>query len=373
MSGESSFVDFVRVTAHGGDGGNGCLSFRREKGIPFGGPDGGDGGKGGDVWLATDPKVVTLLDLKFHPHVVGGRGQHGKGKNMSGRAGEDRVIHVPLGTVVSDEEGPLTDLTRPGQRYLAAAGGIGGAGNQHYATPTQQAPRKVKEGEAGEQRHLILELKLIADAGLIGLPNAGKSTLLKALTHATPRIAPYPFTTIHPNLGMMEIGDDRSIALADIPGLIEGASKGVGLGDRFLRHIERTTLLVHLIAPDPSIFVEESLDAESAEIGARMALDAYQLVRQELSAYSETITRKPEIVVLSKIDLLSPTAREIFERTFRDEKIETIAISAQTGEGLEDLRRAIADALRKAEARKQGETGEEKAGEEQGASLRLGL
>jgi len=342
-----SFVDYVQISVKGGDGGSGCVSFRREKHVPHGGPDGGDGGKGGDVWLEVDPKMATLLDIKFHSHIRATRGQHGKGKNMSGHSGDDRVVYVPMGTIVSDETGPLIDLTTGGQRFLAAAGGIGGPGNQHYPTPTNQAPRKVKEGAPGEERRLILELKLIADAGLVGLPNAGKSTLLKTLTHATPRIAPYPFTTIHPNLGMMEIDGDRSITLADIPGLIEGASRGVGLGDRFLRHIERTGLLIHLIAPDNRILTEEGVDEESAEIGAQMALDAYHLVRQELAAYSEKILLKPEIVVLTKIDLLPEHVQKTFQNAFRSEKIEPILLSSHTGEGTEALKEAIVNHLEK--------------------------
>lgn len=338
---DSAFVDYALITVKGGDGGHGCVSFRREKHTPRGGPDGGDGGKGGDVWIEADPNLTTLIDIKFRPHVRAERGQHGKGKNMSGRAGEDRVILVPLGTTVSDDEGPVADLTRPGQRYLAAAGGHGGRGNQHYATPTNQAPRKATDGEEVEQRRLILELKLIADVGLVGLPNAGKSTLLKSLTHATPLIAPYPFTTLHPNLGMMEIEGYRSITVADIPGLIEGASRGVGLGDRFLRHIERTQVIVHLVAPDPASIAEISADPETAEIAAKFAMDAYTLVRQELLAYSRAMTRKPEIIVLSKIDMIPDSVRETYIAAFKTEKPEAIAISAESGVGIEDLIEAI--------------------------------
>lgn len=335
---DSAFVDFARITVKGGDGGSGCLSFRREKHQPRGGPDGGDGGKGGDVWLEADPDLATLIDIKYRPHLKADRGQHGRGKNMTGKSGEDVIVRVPLGTQISDDDGPLADLTRVGQRYLAAAGGRGGLGNQHFATATNQAPRRAYPGTEGEERRLVLELKIIADAGLIGLPNAGKSTLLTALTHATPMVAAYPFTTLHPNLGIMELDDYRRATLADIPGLIEGASKGAGLGDRFLRHIERTGLLVHLIAPDPAAFDEEKPDRETAEIAGRIALDAYQLVRQELASYSPGITKKPELVVLTKMDLVPPALREAFIESVRGEGLDPIAISAESGEGMDELR-----------------------------------
>jgi GTPase len=339
----SAFVDYVLFTAKGGDGGNGCLSFRREKHVPRGGPDGGDGGKGGDVWLEAHPELTTLIDVKMRSHIVGGRGMHGQGKNMSGKGGEDQVVAVPLGTVVSLEDGEhLADLTEPGQRFLAAAGGRGGMGNQHFATPTNQAPRHHTSGEAGEERRLVLELKLIADVGLVGLPNAGKSTLLAHLTRANPRIAAYPFTTLHPNLGVMEVTEDRQIVLADIPGLVEGASRGVGLGHRFLRHIERTRMLVHMIAADPEVMeAGEELDEESAEIAARMAADAYALVRAELLTYSHAIGTKPEIVVLSKIDVIPEAARGIYLKALAKEDLEAIALSAESEEGLDALKREI--------------------------------
>lgn len=346
---QSAFVDYVRITAKAGDGGNGCMSFRREKHVPRGGPNGGDGGKGGDVWIEADPDLMTLIDIKFQPFVRGGRGRHGEGKNQSGRSGEDKVILVPVGTVISDEEGALADLTAPGQRFLGAAGGRGGLGNQHFATPTNQAPRRITPGVPGEYRSLILELKMIADVGLVGLPNAGKSTLLRALTRATPRVDDYPFTTLHPNLGMMELGPDRQIAIADIPGLIEGASRGAGLGDRFLRHIERTGLLVHLIAPpeelDASAVMDETEARETALAAAEFTADAYRLVRQELAAYSEPILEKTEIIVLSKHDLLPAAMREPYLRAVAAAGLaDPILICAGEGEphGLDDLRRALA-------------------------------
>ena len=361
----------MRVAVKAGDGGNGCSSFRREKYVPRGGPDGGDGGKGGSVIFEADPKLTTLIDVKYRPHIRAKRGGHGKGKNMNGRSGEDRVILIPQGTVIGDEDGPLADLKRPGQRFLAAAGGRGGAGNQHYATSTNQAPSKMTGGEPGEERKLTLELKLVADVGLIGLPNAGKSTLLRKLTHATPRIAPYPFTTLHPNLGMMELGDYKSVTLADIPGLIEGASRGVGLGDRFLRHIERTRVLVHLIAPDsadasalvksagldspasaPASAAGDSTPPEEIKIEEGMGAEAYRLIRNELLSYSAVIAEKPEIVVLTKIDLLPDGARDAFLEELRDQGIDALAISSESGQGLDELRAAIAEVLEEAGALK---------------------
>lgn len=346
---KTSFVDYVRIKVKGGDAGRGCVSFRREKHVPRGGPDGGDGGKGGDVWLETDEELGTLMDVKFRPNIAGERGRHGEGSNRTGRSGEDAVIRVPLGTVISDEDGPLADLTEPGQRFLAAAGGHGGRGNQHFATATNKAPRRATEGTEPEERVLILELKVIADCGLVGLPNAGKSTLLEHLTHATPRIAAYPFTTLHPNLGVMEFGDYRSIVIADIPGLIEGASQGVGLGDRFLRHIERTGILVHLLAPDADIFAdadpEGAVDDELVGLAAETIKEAYDLVRAELLQYSSVIGRKQEIIVISKIDLVPENAREALVTAIRDEGIEALTISANEEIGLEKLREALAATL----------------------------
>lgn len=344
----NSFVDFVRVSVKGGDGGKGAISFLHAKYVPFGGPDGGDGGKGGDVIFQADRQIITLLDVKLRSNIEAPNGNNGRNKNMTGRSGEDVVVHVPLGTVVSDEDGNLVgELTETGQQLLVAAGGGGGAGNQHYPTSTNQAPRKAKDGVPGEAKRLILELKLIADAGLIGLPNAGKSTLLKTLTHANPRVAAYPFTTLHPNLGIMAVGEYETTTLADIPGLVEGASRGVGLGDRFLRHIERTALLVHLVAPDPAHLGDpEERAVEDAEIGAHFALDAYRLVREELKAYSPAIVQKPELVVLTKTDLLKPEEVEKYLEVFRAEGIEALSISAEAGEGIEELRSAIEKRLR---------------------------
>lgn len=337
-----SFVDYARIHVKGGDGGNGCVSFRREKYVPHGGPDGGDGGHGGNVWLEATRDMATLIDLKLRPNLRAERGVHGQTKRMAGRTGEDIIVRVPLGTIVVDEEGhTLADLCAEGQRFLAAAGGKGGPGNQHYVTPTNQAPRKHKDGEPGDDRNLVLELKLIAQAGLIGLPNAGKSTLLAHLTHATPKIADYPFTTLHPNLGVMKADTFRRVTLADIPGLIQGASHGAGLGGRFLRHIERTGLLVHLIAPPEDIIDPE----KSPEAAAESINYAYQLVRHELEEYSATMADKPEVVVLTKIDLLSEADRQIYMEGLAITGLKPVAIASITGEGLEGLQAALVEKL----------------------------
>ncbi len=332
------FVDYVKIYLEAGDGGDGCVSFRREKYVPFGGPDGGDGGRGGHIYLVADSHMSTLLDFKYKPHYRTKHGQHGSGSNCSGRDAEDLYLRVPVGTVVYDEQGHLlTELLEPGQTFLAARGGRGGRGNQHFATPTNKAPRRYEEGEPGEKRTLILELKIIADVGIVGLPNAGKSTLLAAVTAAHPKIAPYPFTTLHPNLGVMEIDAATRCTLADIPGLIEGAHRGAGLGLRFLRHIERTKLLVHLIAPPE----------EGNEDDFEHYHYAWNLVNEELAAYSEKLVTKPQIVCLSKTDLLSPEVVKAIVENFRKrEGLEVLPISAKTGEGLEALRQRIGAQLK---------------------------
>jgi GTP-binding protein len=332
-----SFVDYARVFVKAGDGGDGCVAFRREKFVPRGGPNGGDGGDGGSVWLEADASLMTLLDLKLHPLLRAKRGDHGQGWQKTGRSGEDLIVKAPLGTVLSDEEGNLlADLTTPGQRFLAAQGGRGGLGNQHFASSTHQAPRKAKPGTPGQERALILELKMIAQAGLVGLPNAGKSTLLATLTAATPKIAPYPFTTLHPNLGVMDAGGERRVTLADIPGLIEGAVHGAGLGARFLRHVERTALLVHLVAPPDAM--DAAADPEAA---GEVVAYAHELVRRELEAHSAVLAAKPQIVALTKIDLIGQDAREALLAALRARGLEPLAISAATGEGIEALRAAL--------------------------------
>ena len=339
---ERMFVDYLKLKIQSGDGGRGCISFRREKYAPRGGPNGGDGGRGGHVIFEPDPRLGTLYDLKRKPNVRAQRGGDGGGNDCHGRDGNDIIINVPLGTVVSDEEGnQLADLTQAGERWIAAHGGRGGKGNAHFATSTNKTPHYAQDGEEGEEKTLILELKLIADVGLVGLPNAGKSTLLSKLTAATPKIAPYPFTTLNPNLGVMEFSDLRRITLADIPGLIEGASRGAGLGDRFLRHIERTRVLAHLVGD------------ESGEFDPEDMIYKFDLVCQELASYSETLARKEQLVLVTKIDLAKPEDIEKTCELFRARGIETLCISAVTGEGLEELKvrlRAMIEEADKAEA-----------------------
>ncbi|MDD4279872.1 MAG: GTPase ObgE [Candidatus Sumerlaeales bacterium] len=331
------FVDYVKISLHAGDGGDGCVSFLREKYVPNGGPNGGDGGRGGHIYLVADKNMTTLLDLRVRPHFTTKRGQHGMGKNCTGKDAEDLYIKVPLGTSVSSEDGELlADLITPDEVWLAAKGGCGGAGNQHYATANNKAPRKFKYGGDGEEKTLILELKVIADVGLVGFPNAGKSSLLASLTRATPKIASYPFTTIHPNLGVMEIGMDQRVTIADIPGLIEGAHRGQGLGDRFLRHIERTRMLVHLVAP---------LEEEDDPTDTAGLLYSYDLIMQELVQYSSTLASRPQIVCLSKTDILTPEEIEKGLAAFESHGIKAIAISSITGDGIEELSKKIYDTI----------------------------
>lgn len=340
MSNGTHFVDYVRVQVRAGDGGHGCVSFMREKNRPFAGPDGGDGGRGGSIVLLAEQELVTLIDLKMRPLIVAKRGGHGQGNNCSGRSGEDIVIKVPLGTVASDRETGevLGDLTENGQRLVIAKGGDGGFGNARFATPTNKAPRKALDGWPGEERNLILELKVIADVGFVGLPNAGKSTLLAALTDANPKIAPYPFTTVAPNLGVFTApSSHRRVTLADIPGLIEGAHTGQGLGHRFLRHIERTRVLVHLVAPDAGENAEGEMTMANTDPDAIHY--AWSLVREELKSYGGELVRKPCIVCLNKTDVMDPEEVEAIKACFRErEGIEPLAISASDQTGLDTLR-----------------------------------
>ncbi|MCP1336712.1 GTPase ObgE [Futiania mangrovi] len=282
------FLDQAKVYVRSGDGGAGCVSFRREKFIEFGGPDGGDGGRGGDVWIVCVQGLNTLIDYRFQQHFKAKTGGHGMGRNRHGKNGDDVELKVPVGTQVLDAETDelLADLTEVGQRVRLLKGGNGGFGNAHFKSSTNQAPRRANPGQEGEERWIVLRLKLIADAGLVGLPNAGKSTFLAAVSRAKPKIADYPFTTLHPNLGVVAAGE-REFVLADIPGLIEGAHEGVGLGDRFLGHVERCAVLLHLV------------DGTQEDVG-----HAYTTVRTELDAYGGGLEDKPEIVALNKIDAL---------------------------------------------------------------------
>jgi GTP-binding protein len=320
------FIDEIDIFVKGGDGGAGCVSFRREKFVPRGGPDGGDGGDGGSIVLEADPAITTLLDFHYQRHYTAERGQHGKGANKHGASGADTVLRVPLGTAVSEREDgrPLGDLTERGQRLLVARGARGGRGNARFATSTNRAPRRADLGRAGEERWIHLELKLLADVGVVGFPNAGKSTLVSRVSAAKPKIADYPFTTLVPTLGIVRAGEDRSFVIADLPGLIPGAAEGKGLGHRFLRHTERTRLLVHLIDLDPST--------------GRDPLADYQAIQDELHAYSEELASRPQIVVVNKVELPGTgPAREAVERFCAGRGLPFHAVSAITGEGLPAL------------------------------------
>jgi GTP-binding protein len=332
------FIDRATIQVRGGDGGNGVTAFRREKFVPRGGPSGGDGGRGGSVYIEATEGLNTLLHFRFNPEHRAGRGHHGEGARRHGRNGDDVIIRVPVGTVVLDEQTGevIHDLTRAGDRFLLAAGGRGGRGNAAFATPTNRAPRRHEQGQPGEERRLLLELKLIADVGLVGLPNAGKSTLISRISAARPRIADYPFTTLEPHLGVVDLGDYRTFVVADIPGLIEGAHQGSGLGDRFLRHIERTKMLLHLV------------DVSSQ---ATDPLEAYSIVARELEAYSLEVAAKPKVVVATKIDALDDPERLRVLRDFCErEALELHAISAATGDGVAPLMASVFQRLEKLEA-----------------------
>ncbi len=331
MGEEPLFYDRAKIYVKGGDGGNGIVAFRREKFVPYGGPAGGSGGKGGDVYLVVDANLNTLLPFRYKVHFKAERGAHGKGKNKTGASGKDLEVMVPPGTLVYDAETGklLADLTRPGQRFLVARGGQGGRGNAAFATSTRQAPRFAEKGEPGEKRWLILELKLIADVGIVGVPNAGKSTLLAKVTAARPKIASYPFTTLVPQLGVAVV-DGRDLLLADVPGLIEGAHRGIGLGDQFLNHLERTKILIHIldgISPDP--------------------VGDWEAINQELEMFKPALARKPQVVAFNKIDL--PDARERTSEVteaLRERGVQEIfPISALMGEGVQELMHRIAETL----------------------------
>ncbi|HET8946464.1 MAG TPA: GTPase ObgE, partial [Candidatus Polarisedimenticolia bacterium] len=320
------FVDQARIVVRGGHGGNGCVSFRREKFVPRGGPDGGQGGNGGTVWLLADASLKALNSFRFVHTYEAERGRHGEGSNRTGRDGQDRVVRVPPGTVVLEEDGTtqVADLLHEGDRYLAAKGGRGGRGNSSFATSTHQAPRESEPGRQGEERVLYLELKLIADIGLVGFPNAGKSTLISRISAARPKIADYPFTTLEPNLGVVDLGQFRSLVVADIPGLIEGAHTGHGLGIKFLRHVERTRVLFHLV--------------DVSETTGRDPLHDMAVINGELRAFSEALAAKPQILVATKTDTKpSPERLKIVEEEARRLGLPFHAISAASGEGVRGL------------------------------------
>ena len=322
------FVDEVKIHVRAGDGGKGCVSFRREKYVPRGGPDGGDGGNGGDVVIKATSAKQTLLDFHFKSHFKADRGAIGRGKQQTGKSGQDCTLLVPVGTQVRDADSGelLGDLTQDDDNLVIAKGGLGGKGNMRFATSTRRAPRIAQPGRPGEERHIILELKLLADVGLIGLPNAGKSTLISRISAARPKIADYPFTTLVPNLGVVQLGMDESMVVADIPGLIEGAHQGAGLGLKFLRHIERTLVLVHII------------DISGWERGVQSMVDNYDQVNYELAQFSSELLDKPQVVALNKIDLLADRAPvEELLAAFRELGPPVHAISAVTGEGTQEL------------------------------------
>ncbi len=328
------FIDRAKIRVKGGDGGNGVTAFRREKFVPRGGPSGGDGGKGGDVWIESDEGLNTLLHLRYNPEHKADRGRHGEGSNRHGKDGGDAVVKVPVGTQVFDAESGdlLFDFTEPGQRFRAAKGGKGGWGNSHFATPTRRAPKFHYTGRPGEEKELQLELKLIADVGLVGFPNAGKSTLISVISAAKPKIADYPFTTLEPNLGVVDLGDFRTFVVADIPGLIEGASEGAGLGDRFLRHVERTKLILHLV--------------DVSSLSGRDPVEDYEIINGELAKYNADLAARPQIVVATKLDALDDPERlsRLRERAQIDGK-QFCEISSVANQGTKELVSVVAKRL----------------------------
>ena len=324
------FVDEAKIYIKSGDGGPGCVSFRREKYVPRGGPDGGDGGKGGDIVAVASRSHRTLLDMKFNQHHVARRGGPGEGSNRTGKSSEDVEIVVPVGTVIRDMETGelLADMIEDGQRAVLARGGIGGKGNARFKTATNQAPRYAQDGLPGEEKTVSLELKLIADVGIVGLPNVGKSTLIASVSAARPKIADYPFTTLKPNLGVVRLGDHQTFVVADIPGLIEGAHQGAGLGTKFLRHIERTSILLHIIDISKEPFTG--------------AWNDFETINRELASFSPAVGGKPQILAISKIDLT--TTRERLDETvafFRGKGVRIFPVSAATGEGIRELLKEI--------------------------------
>ena len=328
------FIDRVKIFVQGGHGGNGVTAFRREKFVPRGGPSGGEGGRGGEVWLEADDSLNTLLHLRYNPEHRAERGRHGEGSKRSGREGEDVTVRVPVGTLVIDAETSeqFCDLSENGMRWLAARGGRGGFGNSHFATSTNRAPRYHQDGSPGEERTLQLELKLLADVALVGFPNAGKSTLISTISAAKPKIADYPFTTLEPHLGVVDLGDFRTFVVADIPGLIEGAHEGAGLGDQFLRHVERTKLLLHLV--------------DVSSLSERDPVSDYEIINRELRAYDARLAERPQIVVATKIDALDEPERleRLRQRAAADGR-DFYAISSATNNGVRELVNTVAREL----------------------------
>ena len=330
------FVDYAKILIKSGDGGNGAATFRREKYVAAGGPDGGDGGKGGDIYFEVDPDSNTLIDFRYNKKFKAEDGQNGSGSHRFGKSGSDFVVKVPIGTIVKDAETGkvIVDMSKPGQKELILKGGRGGKGNSHFATSTRQAPRFAIDGEKGKEKEIILELKLLADVGLVGFPNVGKSTILSKVTKATPKIADYHFTTIDPNLGVVKTEHGDSFVIADIPGIIEGASDGVGLGLRFLRHVERTRLLLHVI--------------DVASIEGRDPVNDFNIINEELKKYSEKLASRKQIIVANKIDSMQDENNyKKLEELAKEKNIEIYKISAVTGEGLNPLFNHVAEVLKK--------------------------
>ena len=329
------FTDYVKIIVKAGNGGDGAVSFRREKYVAAGGPDGGDGGKGGNVYMEVDQDKNTLIDFRYQKKFKAENGKNGEGANKYGRSGEDLVIKVPRGTIVKDAETGkiLADLSELGQKELILSGGRGGKGNSHFATSTRQAPRFSQEGEKGEEKELVLELKLLADVGLLGFPNVGKSTLLSVVTDATPKIADYHFTTLEPNLGVVKSEYGDSFVIADIPGIIEGASQGVGLGIQFLRHIERTRLLLHVI------------DVSGSE--GRNPVEDFNIINEELKKYSEKLSKRKQIIVANKIDSMQDEKLyKDLEKMAKEKGLEIYKISAVTGKGVKELMTRVSEVLK---------------------------
>ncbi|MFC1827570.1 GTPase ObgE [Thermodesulfobacteriota bacterium] len=328
-----AFIDEAKFFVKGGDGGKGCVSFRREKFVPKGGPDGGDGGDGGDVIINASKRLGSLIDFQYRSHFIAERGIHGQGKKKHGRNGADCIVNVPVGSLIKDAETDevIADLVEDGQNIIVAKGGEGGGGNPHFSSSTNRSPRFAGKGKPGVERWLRIELKLLADIGLVGLPNAGKSTLLSTLSAAQPKIASYPFTTLEPHLGVMQLDHHAPLIIADIPGLIEGAHKGAGLGHKFLKHIERTKILLHII--DASKTIDE-------------IIEDHQTIEQELSRYNETLLNRRKLIVLNKKDLLEDKSQfKKLVNIFKRKDISVLAISALTGSGIDALKKYVVETL----------------------------